>query len=130
MHDRLQQTLRRRRVASEPKQRQRPRQLAAEQIVELVRQYLAGSDMHELAAQWDLHRTTVAAHLRRAGVELRRQGLSDGQLVEGGQLYSQGWSLQRLADRYSCDAETIRQQLKAVGVIMRKPWERGSMTAS
>lgn len=34
--------------------------------------------MKDLAAKWQLHRTTVAACLRRADVELRRQGVRDG----------------------------------------------------
>ncbi len=39
----------------------------------------------------------MAGHLRRAGVELRRQGLCEEQLTEAGRLYGEGWSLQRLA---------------------------------
>lgn len=80
--------------------------------------------MHELAGAWQLHRTTVAAHLRRAGVPLRRRGLSAEQRAEAVQLYAGGWSCQRLAERYHCDDETVRQQLKSAGVRLRRPWER------
>lgn len=86
--------------------------------------YQGGADMRELAVRWHVHRTTVAGHLRRAGVELRRQGLSDKQLGEAVRLYGEGWSLQRLAERYGCDAETVRASLRRSGVRMRKPWER------
>jgi len=93
-------------------------------VDELVRQYLSGADMHELAELWDLHRTTVAGHLRRANVPLRRQGLSDEQLAEAIRLYGEGWSCQRMAERFGCATETIRQCLKAADVVLRKPWER------
>jgi hypothetical protein len=46
--------------------------------------------MKGLAARWDLHRTTVAAQLRRAGVELRRQGIPAEQLDDAVRLYAEG----------------------------------------
>jgi len=79
--------------------------------------------MKELATRWNLHRTTVAAQLRQAGVRLRRQGVPDPLLDEAVRLYSDGWSCQRLADHYCCDAETVRQTLKRAGVHLRAPWE-------
>ncbi len=100
------------------------RRLTSAQVVELVAEYQAGADMRQLAQRWDVHRTTVAGHLRRAGVDLRRQGLSEEQRREAGRMYCEGWSLQRLAERYGCDAETVRAYLKRSGVRMRKPWKR------
>lgn len=100
------------------------RRLTADQVAELVAEYQVGADMNELAARWDVHRTTVAGHLRNAGVALRRRGLSVEQLGEAVQLYGEGWSLQRLAERIGCDAETVRTHLLRAGVRMRRPWER------
>ncbi len=71
--------------------------------------------MRPLARKYGIHRLTVAAHLRRAGVQLRYQGLTDDQVAAAAQLYKHGWSLQRLAERYDCTAETVRQALKTVG---------------
>ncbi|MBA8794624.1 lambda repressor-like predicted transcriptional regulator [Friedmanniella endophytica] len=90
----------------------------------LAAEYQAGISMSELAQRWRMHRTTVAAQLRRAGVELRRQGVPDGQLAEAAQLYLDGWSCHRLGERYGCDAEAVRRKLVRYGVPMRKPWER------
>ncbi len=87
-------------------------------------EYQAGAGMRELAERWSVHRTTVAGHLRRGGVALRRQGLSDEPLDEAVRLYGDGLSLQRLAERYGCDAETVRQALLRRGVRLRAPWER------
>ncbi len=100
------------------------RRLTSDQVAELAAEYQAGADMRGLAERWAVHRTTVAGHLRRAGVKLRRQGLSDEQLAEAVRLYGEGWSLQRLTERYECDAETVRTYLKRVDVGMRRPWER------
>jgi len=106
------------------RQRQRQRRLTAKQAKQLISEYEAGADMTVLAARWGLHRTTVAAHVRRAGVELRRQGVPADRLYEAVRLYNEGWSLQRLAERYDCDEETVRQALKRAGVRLRAPWER------
>ncbi len=101
------------------------RRLTPDQVAELVAEYQAGADMKELAVRWQVHRTTVAGQLRRAAVELRRQGLSDEQLDEAAQLYGEGWSLQRLAERYTCDDETVRTYLKRSGVRIRHPQRIG-----
>lgn len=77
--------------------------------------------MNVLAARWHLHRTTVATHLGRAGVGLRRQGVPDELRGEAIGLYADGWSCRRLAERYDCVDETVRQTLKLAGVQLRLP---------
>ncbi len=67
------------------------RRLTADQVAELTAEYQAGADMRELAVRWQVHRTTVAGHLRRADVKLRRQGLSKEQLGEAVRMYGEGW---------------------------------------
>lgn len=90
---------RRPRRAKPGKQQQTQRRLSPQQVERLVAEYQAGADMKELAARWELHRTTVATHMRRAGVALRRQGVPGDRLDEAVRLYGDGWSLQRLAER-------------------------------
>jgi transposase-like protein len=134
-----QQTLVRRLAASQPalvatsgnhgkgppvRQRQTQRRLTAEQRQQLAAGYEAGANIKQLAAQWGLHRTTVAAQLREAGVQLRGQGLPDGVLDEAIRLYDAGWSCQRLAERYGCNATTVWKVLQQTGVKLRAPWER------
>jgi DNA-directed RNA polymerase specialized sigma24 family protein len=80
--------------------------------------------MVALADRFGLHRTTVAAQLRRAGVKLRRQGVPDDQVQDAIHLYDRGWSCRRLAAHYGCNDETVRQTLKRAGVTLRRPWER------
>lgn len=106
------------------RQRQAQRRLTPEQTQQLAAEYEGGASMKELAVRWGLHRTTVAAQLRQAGVQLRRQGIPDDHLDEAVRRYGDGWSCQRLAQRYGCDAETVRQALTRAGVRLRAPWER------
>jgi hypothetical protein len=67
------------------------------------------------AKRWGLHRTTVAEHLRRFGVEIRQRGVPAGKLDEAIQLYREGWSCWRLAkhyDYYRLADEHVRQLLE------------------
>jgi hypothetical protein len=68
--------------------------------------------MLALARRWKLRRTTVAEHLKRAGVEVRQRGVPADKLDEAIRLYREGWSCRRLAKHYGCDDETVRQTLK------------------
>ena len=113
-----------RRTSAASPTRQRQHRLNPDEIAQLVAQYQAGCDMNTLAAEWGVHRTTVAGHVRRADVPLRRQGLTPEQLSEATQLYAAGWSCQRLADLFTCDDETVRRGLRSMGVRLRRPWIR------
>jgi transposase-like protein len=112
------------RQCSPVRQRQSQRRLTPEQVQQLVDEYEAGTGVQDLAARWAIHRTTVAAQLRQAGVRLRRQGLSEETLDQAIHLYNEGWSCQRLAERYDCNNTTVWKALQQVGVRLRAPWER------
>jgi DNA-directed RNA polymerase specialized sigma24 family protein len=83
-----------------------------------------GTKLPSTIGRWELHRTTVAEHLRRAGVAVRQRGVPAEKLDEAMQLYREGWSCWRLAKRYDCDEETVRQTLKRAGLTLRAPWAR------
>ena len=100
------------------------RKLRPEQVAELVAAYKSGASTYELAEQFKIHRTTVSAHLRRQGVEMRFQGLTEGQVVQAARLYQAGWSCARLGGHFGVDGETVRHSLWAIGVVMRGPHER------
>ena len=115
---------RRPRMTKRRKPRQMHRRLSPEHRDQLIDEYRAGASMLALAKRWKIHRTTVAEHLRRAGVETRRQGIPTEKLDEVITLYNHGWSCLQLAERYGCNAETVRTYLKGVGITFRKPWEK------
>jgi DNA-directed RNA polymerase specialized sigma24 family protein len=85
----------------------------------LIENYRAGTDMGDVATKFGIHRTTVASILRRHQVPLRRQGLSVDQVALGSRLYGEGLSLVRVAERFGCDAETVRQAFIRAGVPVR-----------
>jgi len=71
-----------------------------------------------------LGKGTVLGVLRRAGVQMRNQGAANIDLGQAVALYEAGQSLKQLGERFDCDAETVRKEIREAGVRMRKPWER------
>src|SRR4029453_10377909 len=106
--DGLPSLLRRRMLPKTMPKRQVQRRLTADGAVRMVAEYQAGDSMQTLAQRW-----TVTAHSHRAGIAVRQRGIPAERLDEVIRLYGEGWSCQRLAERYGCDGETVRQALKS-----------------
>ena len=87
----------------------------------LVQAYLAGSSVRLLAAEFEVNRHTVSAHLERHGVARRgqKQKLTDEQVPEAIDLYASGWSLVRVGEHFDVNAETVRRALRAAGIVLR-----------
>jgi AraC-like DNA-binding protein len=108
--------LRRRRAA----RRQAQRRLARPEIEALVDQYRGGTqELQELAAEFGVHRTTVAAHLDRAGVTVRRKALTAAQIDEATRLYESGWSLARIGRHLGVYPTSVYYRLRQAGVRLR-----------
>src|ERR1700694_4191046 len=60
--------------------RQRHVRPSQEVVARLVSEYEAGATVYELAASQGMHRTTVANHLRKAGLRLRLDGLQPDEI--------------------------------------------------
>jgi DNA-binding transcriptional regulator LsrR (DeoR family) len=90
----------------------------------LATAYRDGKMTKELAALFGIHRATVTAVLQRLGVKPREKGLSDEQAAEACRLYTEGWSLARLAEKYNVTDMTVRRYLLLAGIVMRSPHER------
>lgn len=58
------------------------RQLDAKQTRELIQGYRAGATVYELGERFGIERRTVSVILKRNGVQMRRQGLTDNQVRE------------------------------------------------
>lgn len=100
------------------------RRLDDRSLRQLISDYVSGDPTTVLMERYNLGKGTVLGILRRSGIELRNQGLKPGDLRRAIALYESGQSLTRVADQMACDAETIRQALKAAGIAIRKPWDR------
>jgi DNA-directed RNA polymerase specialized sigma24 family protein len=86
---------------------------------ELGARYEAGATIRELAAWSGAHRQTVVRHLLRAGVELRRLGLTAEQADAAQRLYLEGMTLVEIAAEFDVAASTIRSCVLRRGVTMR-----------
>ena len=100
------------------------KRLDALDITELIDSYRGGAKIKELAQRFDVHRSTVSSLLHRHGVELRPVGLSPDQIRDTARRYGDGWSLARLAEKFSVDDMTVRRYLLLADVAMRSPYER------
>jgi hypothetical protein len=95
------------------------RRLNRAEVAALADGYRAGATVYELAVQFKIHRTTVSDHLRRQGVQMRRQSLDTQQLDVAAWLYEQGWSVAKIGRRWHVDGTTVWRALRARGVRMR-----------
>lgn len=87
-----------------------------QQALKFVASYLDGLRVSQLAAQFGVHGTTVRAHLRRAGVELRPfRKLSPDQIVEVRQLHTTGVPQVDLATQFGVTITTIHRLLTETG---------------
>jgi len=70
--------------------------------------------VYELGREFGIHRTTVGIILKRQGVRMRMQGLSEEHRNEMIALRGQGWSFTRLGERFGVNASTVRNFLVRV----------------
>lgn len=80
--------------------------------------------MNALARSYGIHRHSVRAHLAKAGVVLRRQGLTALEVDEAVRLYIAVASLAKLGEQLGCAHTTVSRALKLRGVVLRGPCER------
>lgn len=93
--------------------------LSDEKVSQIVTAYKAGKTVYELAAEYDCHRATISAVLKRQGVALRRTSPTAEQIDEMVHLYETGYSLAKVGERLGFNATTVLSQLKARGVATR-----------
>jgi DNA-binding CsgD family transcriptional regulator len=107
--------------------RQTQIRLGPADVERLIAAYAEDSSVLQLAARFNIHRTTVLAHLERNGVPRRRSGpkLRDED-VEAAILYRDGLSLKAIGVRFLVAPDTIEKALRHVGVKIRprRGWSR------
>jgi hypothetical protein len=110
--------------ARSPKQHQR--RLTAPEIQKLKLAYKSGATLRDLAKEFQIHRTTAAEVLERAGIARRGNGPSDSEVREAIRLYGEGKSTAVIGVSLGFSADTIRQHLLRAGVRIRGPheWQR------
>ncbi len=100
-----------------PKQSQT--RLDPQQINNLVIAYQSGNTIKELAAQFQIHHTTVSKILERRGVPKRYRPLAPKQIEHAIKAYRAGSSSKMIGDLLGVNASTIWRTLRREGVNMR-----------
>lgn len=122
---RVQQTLARGEVRSEPESVVLPKRHRIKQRFDpetrarLVAEYEAGATGIQLMRDFGIGKGTVLQILRDAGVTLRQQGLSPADRKAAIKLYQSGLSLQKVAEQFGVSANTVMLALRQAGVPLR-----------
>lgn len=109
--------------SSEPVSSQRQRRLKPTEVDALVVMYEAGSSVAAVAASCGINRETVLLHLQRRGVRRRAdvRKLDDEDVRELARQYEAGDSMSSLSLKFAADPKTLRRELVAAGVTLRRP---------
>jgi transposase-like protein len=99
--------------------RKKQRRFTTDEAKTVAEQYLAGANMNQLAARYEVHRTTIAECLNKQHVPVRKLGFPIAAIDEAATLYCAGWSLVRLAEKFDCSDSTVRTALIGHGVQTR-----------
>ena len=99
--------------------RRKQRRLLLEQVNELIAAYRAGVPINDLAAQFEIHRSTVLDHVNRAGTRRRYPALGLRDVEEAAELYRTGQSLRTIGIHFGVHASTVRQYLVRAGNTLR-----------
>jgi hypothetical protein len=102
--------------------RQAQRRLAPADLGASIAEYEAGARVSELATVYDLHRTTVAKHVARAGKT--RPVMTETQIDEAVRLHGAGWTLHNVGQQLDVADQTVRRTLVERAVTIR-PGGRG-----
>ena len=108
--------------------RQAQRRLSPAELKALIAAYEAGARVGELAKVYDLHRTTVARHVARAGKT--RPVMTEAQIDEAVVLYRSGWTLHDLGQHLGVADQTIRRMLVERTVTIRPGGRRKLATVA
>jgi len=102
-----------------PKPRSK-RFLTAEDVTDIVDRYESGETTQEIGKRYGISKTRVADVLSEQGVAIRRQGLSDVQVIEAATLYTAGKSLAWLGADYGVSHTTVATAFRRQGLQLRR----------
>lgn len=88
-------------------------------VAELLAAYSTGTPIDDLAARVGVHRTTVIAHVKRAGLE-SRQGIVERRLSEAIDLYAAVLLTAQIGKQMGVHGDTVWLALRRHGVQLRE----------
>jgi DNA-directed RNA polymerase specialized sigma24 family protein len=104
-----------------PRNLQHQTRLRPDQVLELVRRYLAGMPALELAEEFEVSPTTVFAHLKQQDIPRHTYRKLHGELLDRAtRLYlEEGLSMRRIAIELGINQGTVRSGLLRAGIKLR-----------
>ncbi len=106
--------------------KQYQKRLNEQEIQKLIKAYLSGKTVYELANMFSCNRETVSNHLKTSGVKMRRQPPSDEQVEQAIGLYRAGYSCAKSGKVLNLNPSVIWKILKREGVKLRDPHKKSS----
>ena len=100
--------------------------LRPEQVDDLVAQYREGATLVELASVFGVNRRTVATHLTRREVTIRRGRFDPSRIHEAADLYLSGLTLVEVGMKVGSGPQAVQRALASHGVVIRPGGRRGS----
>ena len=100
--------------------------MTASEITEAATAYGAGETLREIGMKLDVDRKTVGRNLKAHDIQLRYRPISPEDIYHAAQLYEQGLSIARIAEKLGYHGTTIHLRLKAAGVVMRNTHGRAA----
>lgn len=91
--------------------------------------YREGAKLVELGERFSVHRRTVAAHLVRRSVPIRRRGLDESDVAEAVELYTSGLTLMEIGLWFGVSQQAVRRTLAAEGATIRSVGRRARVSA-
>ena len=104
--------------------------LRPEQVDDLVAQYREGTTLVELASLFGVNRRTVATHLTRREVTIRRGRFDHSRIHEAADLYLSGLTLVEVGLKVGAGPQAVRRALVEHGVPIREGGGRRSRIAT
>lgn len=104
--------------------------LRPEQVDNLVAQYREGATLVELASVFGVNRRTVATHLTRREVTIRRGRFDPSRIHEAADLYLSGLTLVEVGMKVGAGPQAVRQALASHGVVIRPGGRRSRIKAA
>ena len=103
---------------------QKQKILSENEIQTVCKRYQSGDSVYKLARDFDCHRSTISAVLKRNGVEVTHQASKKPELVKRViELYAEMRTPKEVGAIVGLDCGTVRQVLKDNGIYIRKAWE-------
>lgn len=104
--------------------KQQQKNLSELEIQTICKKYQSGSSSYELAKEFNCHRSTITAALRRNGIEVSHKATTKPELVKRViELYAEMKTPKEVGAIVGITGDTVRRILKENGIHIRRSWE-------